>query len=325
MSLLTIPPELLLKIISHLPTPTTASLHALTLTSRGLSTFIHTHAALICNTAILTHYPLQSLLLSSHLITSTLDSQNWLVPSHPSMNSIERWRVSNDQLRFGRFEEETRLTEGGPQFLLFLEEYCGEIGVRFLLARRDLEFFYGRNVLPENEVIERASREGGFEFSVRKYAVEPFVRRLEEFSQALNEFEDHAEEQQMEVKKEKRFSKVKAFVGKKVESMKLKRVDSAKEEMGEKRALLFGEIERTEDIPIVKDGFAKRLLWYYGVSASIAQTPGSIPEVESEKATKCDGLRRRLGLVKEKAKKTGRCIRRALRKLRCGGSLDDSD
>lgn len=217
------------------------------------------------------------------------------------------------------------MSEAGPQFLLFLEEYSGEIGVRYLLARRDLEFFYGRSVLPESDVIERVSREGGFEFSVRKYAVEPFVRRLEEFSHAFDEFGERVEEPEMEIRKEKRFSKVKAFVGKRVESMKLKRVDSAKEEMGEKRALLFGEIERREDMPIVKDGFAKRLLWHYGSSATIAQTHVTISIVDEEKPTRRQTMRTKISSVKGKMQKTRRCIRHTLRNLQCCGGFEDSD
>jgi hypothetical protein len=67
-------PKLLLKILSNVPI---SSFFALTQTSKGFRKFIKVNAALICNTAIATRFP---------LLTDALQCKNdneWLAPTHP--------------------------------------------------------------------------------------------------------------------------------------------------------------------------------------------------------------------------------------------------
>lgn len=86
-NLINMPPELLLTIISHLPS--SSSLYALSLTSRTLSTFIHTHASSICNTRILQN-PVY--LRASSILKSTY-IDGWLAPQHRSIfQAEEQWQ-----------------------------------------------------------------------------------------------------------------------------------------------------------------------------------------------------------------------------------------
>jgi hypothetical protein len=69
-----LPPELLLKILSNVPI---ASFFALTQTSKGFRKFIKVNAVLVCNTAIATRFPQLSTCFESKIINE------WLVPTHP--------------------------------------------------------------------------------------------------------------------------------------------------------------------------------------------------------------------------------------------------
>ena len=85
--LLTLPPEILLTIISHLPT--TSSLYTLSTTSHTLSSFIHTHASTICNTRIQSN----QLLFRTSLILKSTHINGWLVPQHHSIfQAEEQWQ-----------------------------------------------------------------------------------------------------------------------------------------------------------------------------------------------------------------------------------------
>lgn len=75
-SLTTIPPELLLQIISHLPT--SSYFLSLSQTSHYLRSFLSTHVKTICSTRIMTHYhEAASILRSEH------STNGWLIPTHP--------------------------------------------------------------------------------------------------------------------------------------------------------------------------------------------------------------------------------------------------
>jgi hypothetical protein len=67
-------PEILLKILSY---ASISSFFALTQTSKGFRKFMKVNAALICNTAITTSFPLLSSCFESKIISE------WLVPTHP--------------------------------------------------------------------------------------------------------------------------------------------------------------------------------------------------------------------------------------------------
>jgi hypothetical protein len=94
LTLTTIPPELLLQIISHLPS--SASFYALSRTSRQLQAFLHTHAATICNTHITTHHA-----LVASILLSLYDPSGWLIPTHPCV-STEEQRITRDKILFAR-------------------------------------------------------------------------------------------------------------------------------------------------------------------------------------------------------------------------------
>lgn len=102
-ALLALTPELLLQIISHLPT---ASYHPLTRTSHGLRLFFKIHAAHICNTHITQHFALEARLLKSTI------RDGWLVPTHQSV----RTNLSSTSLP--KTEELRVLSEPGTSFAL---------------------------------------------------------------------------------------------------------------------------------------------------------------------------------------------------------------
>ncbi|KAH8792361.1 hypothetical protein F5882DRAFT_399958 [Hyaloscypha sp. PMI_1271] len=89
--LTTSPPELLLAILSHLPPST---LYPLSRTSKYIHTFLLTHAATICNTAIQSTYSLASTILHSQH-----SSTGWLIPTHPAILNEER-RLVRDKILF---------------------------------------------------------------------------------------------------------------------------------------------------------------------------------------------------------------------------------
>jgi hypothetical protein len=89
-TLTSIPPELLLQILSHLP----SSIHFLPLsqTNSYLRSFFSTHASTICNTHITTYHAVPAaILLPIH------HSSGWLVPTHPCVLAEER-RIMRDAI-----------------------------------------------------------------------------------------------------------------------------------------------------------------------------------------------------------------------------------
>lgn len=200
-SLETIPAELLLQIISHLPTP---SYLQLVHTSPYLSYFFASNAAVICNNRIRTEFSFEAAVLLASLATS------WLLPRHPCIltqenrcqrieNEIERslyhrlkacCEVSkycnclSKNSRDRSFEDlqmpeeqpplyplPTHLTQAGPQFLLFLEKYSFEIRTRHALHLTQPDKESGN--LPDEE---------HFAFMLGTYAVRPFLQQLEALS-----------------------------------------------------------------------------------------------------------------------------------------------
>lgn len=80
-SLTTIPPELLLRVISFLPGP--SAFLALGQTSSGLRQFISLHASSICNEYILSRFRVPTILLGSRL------QDGWLVPTDSTIRHAE--------------------------------------------------------------------------------------------------------------------------------------------------------------------------------------------------------------------------------------------
>ncbi|KAH9207459.1 hypothetical protein DL95DRAFT_450325 [Leptodontidium sp. 2 PMI_412] len=89
--LTTLPPELLLAIISHLPS--SSSLLPLSQTNIYLQTFLlTTHAATICNTFITTRHSHASSILSSTY------RDGWFLPTHEAVLGTEK-RITREQIR----------------------------------------------------------------------------------------------------------------------------------------------------------------------------------------------------------------------------------
>ncbi|KAI9054263.1 hypothetical protein LZ554_001431 [Drepanopeziza brunnea f. sp. 'monogermtubi'] len=89
--LTTLPPELLLQVISHLPS--SSSLLPLSQISTYFQQFILlTHASAICNTLITTHH-----FHASQILGAKLDASGWLLPTHPCVLDAEK-RILRDQV-----------------------------------------------------------------------------------------------------------------------------------------------------------------------------------------------------------------------------------
>lgn len=108
-TLTTLPPELLLSILSHLPTN---NFHTLSFVSHSLQSFLHIHAATICNTLITSHstYSLAATILQAQYSTTTdVDhdpddekihekaSTGWLLPTHRCVIAAET-RIVRDRI-----------------------------------------------------------------------------------------------------------------------------------------------------------------------------------------------------------------------------------
>ncbi|EKD16671.1 uncharacterized protein L3040_001410 [Drepanopeziza brunnea f. sp. 'multigermtubi'] len=89
--LTTLPPELFLQVISHLPS--SSSLLPLSQISTYFQQFILlTHASAICNTLITTHH-----FHASQILGAKLDASGWLLPTHPCVLDAEK-RILRDQV-----------------------------------------------------------------------------------------------------------------------------------------------------------------------------------------------------------------------------------
>ncbi|KAH8816017.1 hypothetical protein F5884DRAFT_205206 [Xylogone sp. PMI_703] len=211
-NLANLPPELLLRVISHLPT---TSYLPLVQTCQGLRLFFAQHAAHICNTQIQLRFAREAEMMQ------TIWKDGWLVPSQPCVRREEqkllRWKARNcsscrlwyvsmadesKQLEAWRHysmvgggssssvEEEfgdwrslrctgnhanslrVSLSEPGPQYLKFLEEYAFEIQVRWEMEQHPLECMK-RDDGPDGIRTDR------FEFMVGNYAVRKFLDKLD--------------------------------------------------------------------------------------------------------------------------------------------------
>jgi hypothetical protein len=145
--LTTIPSEILLKIISQVPTK---GFLDLVQTCRTLRNFVKINASRICNEAILTRFPLKSKLLQSTKVSE------WLVPAHMLLTMGEarfRWcELQNHPLmlnaqkkkHFSLLGQLTRdltiplqITSPGPQYLHFLESGILLVSKEYLSQRFD--------------------------------------------------------------------------------------------------------------------------------------------------------------------------------------------
>jgi hypothetical protein len=239
-TLLTIPPELLLNTISHLPTSN--DFLSLVQTSHGLKSFFAQHAAQICNTHITKHYALEAAVMRSQLIQGQ-DGGNWLAPTMPSIHRPE-YNRRHFALRHSKLPENPELFQKlglavpGPQFLRFLEACHLDIRIWMQVESGDEG---------ERNVGER------FEWALDTYTVSRFANMVGDFVMGFEEGRDVGVIRMGRTVKGK-------VVGFKKEVMERKWG-------GERASLLFGEIEKVEGQEIEKkESFVKGLLWYYGRS-----------------------------------------------------------
>ena len=344
-SLTTIPPEILLTIISHLPS--SSHLLALTQTSTHLRAFTHTHAAQICNIFINTRFPLASSLLRSAHDPNT----NFLIPTHPlikdcednilgsvpasiscdldnesllpfslptrskpltdinrskirftqcpcpscrdfilpnangyrvELNSTQSFQNGHEMMEYdpqegcrskNEIKSMTRLSQPGPQYLVFLERYAWDIEARWRMVERK-----------KKELEEKGEAVGDgdgdqwdWEFMVGKYCVERFLRDAERVMRYTGAIDPPSDD---EVDEFSSSSSSKDTMKRGLLRKKLCRRNTpppAKNSAGNssgnevrekgkqktvvKVKMMFGEIEKGE-LKIEKETWVKGLLWY---------------------------------------------------------------
>jgi hypothetical protein len=271
-TLITLPLEILLNILTHLPPD---NYLAVTQTHPFLQAFLSEHAAAVCNMHILSYFP--SKILRSLQVKFV---EGWLVPT-------AEWITEEEPVGASAAKIETRLSRPGPQTLIFLETYRFEILVRGVLTGTisRVEAF-GGDLLDGNE----GDGDGDNDFArmVRAYAVRPFLHRIARFVEevyqskcgcpggscrceqrgrdrlhSLAEVDNGQKKGGLKGWNQRIVKNVKS-IGKKFRGRGEKE-DEVVEERVEKRntrELLFGEIDGPGGIS-PNAGMAKGLLWYY--------------------------------------------------------------
>jgi len=110
--LLDVPSELLVIILSHLPS---SSHRCVSQTSQHLRTFLYNNAPAICNTAIRTYWSKHATLLDSQL------QNGWLVPGDEIFIWAEERYLKEWNIKF--HDPRITLREPGPQYRHFLEMF----------------------------------------------------------------------------------------------------------------------------------------------------------------------------------------------------------
>ncbi|KAH8590557.1 hypothetical protein B0O99DRAFT_691348 [Bisporella sp. PMI_857] len=166
--LLSLPPELLLEVITHLPM---SAFLALTQTSQMLRGFVEIHAAYLCNSLIRTHYSFEA-----QILNTVMGQDGWLIPSH--------FGIFHNPFALLLSTEEQKLTlEGpGPHYLQFLTEYARDIRTRAemtILAPLSPSESSQTSALNEEEQLRvKMERDVSFGFVIQTYCVRPFLKRL---------------------------------------------------------------------------------------------------------------------------------------------------
>ncbi|CAG8953612.1 hypothetical protein HYFRA_00010071 [Hymenoscyphus fraxineus] len=176
--LYTLPTEILLQVISYLPT---AAYPSLIQTSHHLHGLFNNHASSIIATQIQTHHSHTASLLQATFSAEDSSGNLWLVPTHPSVLLAEEgmWdrEGSVDTLQtldYGprtTMKQSLRLTQPGPQFLLFLERRGWEIDTRFAMMSQ----------LQQVSSEERLQREEALSWALERYSIRPFLSELASF------------------------------------------------------------------------------------------------------------------------------------------------
>ncbi|KUJ12652.1 uncharacterized protein LY89DRAFT_722207 [Mollisia scopiformis] len=376
-TLLTIPPELLLQILTHLPS--SSSLHALSLTSRTLNTFVHTHAATITNSLVSFHHPKSSQILKAH---HTENSAGFIVPTHPLVLAEER-RIQRDKILASgchclpcrlmlhagtssssdlslrsssehdglvgaclpaqsmvstrgneckaraALEKTVKLTEPGPQFLVFLERYGWEVEARWDIFVKQQH----QTVKEEEEDVEetRAGDNGEeqkkktFDFMIGNYCVRRFLEDTEKELTNFSTATKKAISPTLTIKE-----RLRAKMNKHHQEKREKR-RGAEAASRPPAARMFGEIEKTPTTTAVeRDSWMKGLTWYHGSKYILDHEQVMADPVtgsdETMKTKSKQKTRNCIGGVKRGMRRVGSRIGSMFRRLRCVGdfqSLDD--
>ncbi|KAG9231188.1 hypothetical protein BJ875DRAFT_470194, partial [Amylocarpus encephaloides] len=308
----TLPPELLLNIVSYLPP---SAFFPLSAVSTKLQTFMHTQLSSICNTRILTYHAYPASILSSDFKLNPLTGSSWLLPTHPAVLQAEEgiWdHEGSGSPHHGYVEDKLRLriSRPGPQFLLFLERRAWEVEARY-----------------EMECKEDGG--GHMAWALERFCVRPF---LEELSGASSPTPTttlatppikcrpsfrHVVTRQKEKIKTKTLGVIRAIKPRKSQKPESATLSS------KSTSLLFGEVTESIDEKSARwleieaheknNGLKAGLVWYFGVPGD-----GEIPlskEVPGRKNISTS--------FKDKMEKTTSKMRRlgdSMRGWRCNGS-----
>ena len=212
LSLTSIPPELLLRIVSFLPGP--SAFLALAQTSSGLRQFFCLHASGICNEYILSRF------LPSAVLFDSRFQDGWLVPTdsvvwHEENMLLERKRrhctarqgqaqsirqqkvdksvisacdtsyrpsLCAGRYRTNRDNTDLRfpLSSPGPLYLAFLEEYGWDVEIfAEPLNYRDISHNYAAYEPGKDRNNERDKRKPGVMWKISTYTIRPFLQKLD--------------------------------------------------------------------------------------------------------------------------------------------------
>ena len=320
-NLTTIPPELLLCIISHLPS--SKSFLAISQTSTYLRSFFIHHAPTICNTHITTNHSRSSaILLSSHH-----HSSGWLVPQHSCVRTEER-RIYRDKILSSncscrscrlflltsrrrssassltlsemsieagscfpciptlrptpmepalcRAEEAlkgtVKLTEPGPQYLVFLEKYGRDIEIRDDMVA---SWRKGQSVVSHVgavDITQEEKEKSRFNFTVGNYSVRRFLEDVESGMARRDVTPPNStarDDRPKQSWKDKLKSKTKVF---------RKHQKEQDVVVTTRQPLMFGEIEKIGAVSEPRrDEWLKGLIWYYHPQVTSLE-PSSLSE-----------------------------------------------
>ncbi|CZR59954.1 uncharacterized protein PAC_09849 [Phialocephala subalpina] len=238
-------------------------------------------------------------------------------------------------------ESTVKLTEAGPQFLVFLERYGWQVETRwavFLKHQQDTGTIKEGEEDEQEDTAEEVDEEDGevkmggkeeerivFEFMIGNYCVKKF---LEDAERDLTSFKSLAA-----------FPSTPAIKVKEKFKVKVKERFRRKEKVEKKKEVteavpaprkMFGEIEKAPTIAVEKDSWVKGILWYHGLrfgaeSEAVEQDLVTGSDETAKIKSKSKG-RSCMNSVNVGMKKVGSSMGHWFRRLRCGGdfqSLDD--
>jgi hypothetical protein len=300
-TLTTIPPELLLRIISFLPSST---YHDLAQTSTYLRLFFNTHASQICKSYIQCHLAKEAELLNSSM------QDGWLLPStsflaHSSSRSTTRSRedlISS----LASFDIQTLLPPSppwveermhislatpGPQYLCFLEEYARDIGIRADVVWGEVE----EHMDADSQEAEEKRRKD-YAWQIFAYAVRPFMRKLDDstrYALALpiqEVYSSNAGEERINMDGTEVIGRKKIDLRKILKSLGFNKLKGMKSKVIKRQGRMFGELpsspqpSQNPSSTSMRSGrqeviaeTRRALLWYHGVGGSKTMGPCTIP------------------------------------------------